>query len=92
MYEGQEAKLSCEVNYAEAEVVWYINDKEISNGDKYAVLSEGATRRLTILVTDLCDNGAHIAAKVGDKMTVANLTVTGIIIFYLPRGSICSFI
>ena len=66
--------LECELNRANANVKWLLNDREIFPSRKYAMNSDGAKRILTI--SDVCkdDEGAYVCAA-NDKNTTSNLTV-----------------
>ena len=77
MLEGTEAQFYCEVLPEQAEVILYVNGKELSVSTKYQVLKYGKSRRLTMKNCQEVDAGS-VEARLGNKHTRATLSVRGL--------------
>lgn len=74
--EGETATFDCELNIDGATVKWFHEGREINEDQRYQVLVSGRVHKLVIRDAILPDAG-EIMAKVENKSTHADLTVTG---------------
>lgn len=74
--EGEKAEFACSVSKDTYEVRWFVGDKEIQAGDKYAIISEGKRRALIVKSCSLKDEGDYVA-HIGSIKASANLLVIG---------------
>ncbi|KER21602.1 hypothetical protein T265_15051, partial [Opisthorchis viverrini] len=75
-YENDEVvKLECEVSDRDAEVSWFRNEKPITAGDKYEILSEQRVKRILKIKKLLCEDEGDYVCKVAKKTTMCHLTV-----------------
>eukprot|EP00918_Siedleckia_nematoides_P008816 GHVU01019348.1.p1 GENE.GHVU01019348.1~~GHVU01019348.1.p1 ORF type:complete len:100 (-),score=6.23 GHVU01019348.1:103-402(-) len=84
---GQAATFACEVFPDETLTLWFVNNQEVSHGEKFKLGIHGNKRTLTICSCTKVDTGrVTVTAMVGEKSTCASLTVYGkycIIYFFL---------
>lgn len=76
MVEGERADFTCTVSKETYEVKWFKGDKELEDGDKYQMVSEGKKRRLIIKSCELKDEGGY-AVRIGETKASADLKVLG---------------
>lgn len=76
MVEGEKANFTCTASKESYEVKWFKDDKELEEGDKYQMLSEGKKRRLIINDCELKDEGGY-AVMIGATKARADLKVLG---------------
>ena len=74
--EGEKAEFACSVSKDTYEVRWFRGDKEIQEGDKYTIISEGKRRALIVKNCDLKDEGGYVA-HIGSVKASAELCVIG---------------
>lgn len=76
MVEGEKAIFTCTVSKETYEVKWLKGDKELEDGDKYQMLSDGKKRTLVIKNCELTDDGGY-AVIIGVTKASADLKVLG---------------
>lgn len=74
--EGEKAVFSCTVSKETYEVKWMKGDKELEDGDKYQLVSDGKKRTLIIKSCELKDEGEY-AVIIGTTKARADLKVLG---------------
>ena len=74
--EGDTAELTCEVNKEGATVKWFADTKEITDDDKYEIITEATVHKLRVKGASV-DDTAEITAKVEDEKTSAKLSIEG---------------
>ena len=80
VFKEKNAQFKCHVVHADADVKWFHNDKEVTEGKKYTKVEDGAMRCLKVMSCVDEDRGI-VTAMVGQIKTEANLTVNGILYF-----------
>lgn len=76
MVEGEKAVFSCTVSKETYEVKWFKGDKELEDGDKYQMVSDGKKRTLVIKNCELKDEGGYVVI-IGVTKASADLKVLG---------------
>lgn len=76
MVEGEKAVFTCTVSKETYEVKWLKGDKELEDGDKYQVVSDGKKRTLVIKNCELKDEGGYVVI-IGATKASADLKVLG---------------
>lgn len=76
MVEGEKAIFTCTVSKETYEVKWLKGDKELEDGDKYQMVSDGKKRTLVIKNCDLKDDGGYVVI-IGMTKASADLKVLG---------------
>lgn len=76
MVEGEKAVFTCTVSKETYEVKWFKGDKELEDGDKYQIVSDGKKRTLVIKNCELKDEGGY-AVIIGATKASADLKVLG---------------
>lgn len=74
--EGDTVELTCEVNKEGATVKWFADAKEITDDDKFEIITEATVHKLRLKDASLSD-AAEITAKVEDQKTTAKLSIEG---------------
>lgn len=83
MVEGEKAVFTCTVSKETYEVKWLKGDKELEDGDKYQVVSDGKKRTLVIKNCDLQDEDEYVVI-IGATKARADLKVLGKSLRNLP--------
>lgn len=74
--EGEKVEFACSVSKDTYEVKWFRGDKEIEDGEKYTIISEGKRRALIVKNCELKDEGGYVA-HIGSVKASADLCVIG---------------
>lgn len=76
MVEGQKAEFTCSVSKETFEVKWLKGKKELEEGEKYQMVSDGKRRTLVIKNCERQDEGGYMV-MIGATRAGAELTVLG---------------
>ncbi|XP_010793050.1 titin-like, partial [Notothenia coriiceps] len=72
--EGEKAEFSCSVSKDSYEVTWFRGEKEVQEGEKFSIVSEGKRRALIVKSCEVKDEGGYVA-HIGGVKASAELTV-----------------
>ncbi|XP_062287344.1 titin-like [Scomber scombrus] len=72
--EGEKAEFTCSVSKENYQVRWMKDDKELEEGDKYQMISDGKRRTLVIRNCDPKDEGGYVV-MIGPNGASVNLTI-----------------
>ena len=74
---GLPAEFSCEVSKQRLKPEWYKGDVKLSRGDKYTMVSEGKTHKLTVVKATPTEEGEYTVVFREDAKSTASLTIKG---------------
>lgn len=74
--EGQKAEFTCSVSKETYNVKWMKDNKELEEGEKYQMISDGKRRSLVIKNCEPKDEGGYVVV-IGATRASADLTVQG---------------
>lgn len=74
--EGERAEFTCSVSKETFDVKWQKDDKELEEGDKFQMVSDGKRRTLVIKNCEPKDEGGY-TVLIGPNRASADLTVLG---------------
>ncbi|XP_053185047.1 titin-like [Scomber japonicus] len=72
--EGEKAEFTCSISKESYQVRWMKDDKELEDGDKYQIISDGKRRMLVIKDCEPKDEGGYVV-MIGPNRASVNLTV-----------------
>lgn len=80
--QGIAARMQCTVKgSAELKASWFLNDKELSDGDKYKITFKAGLATLEIIYVNVLDSGNYtceVSNEAGSESSITELSVKGL--------------